>query len=221
MKRGHGIVPLTRTHPRIKIGVTGSMQSGKQELGKTWRKLGYAFVDLNPLADRARVEHRAAYEALGLDDGLGEDGKENGKFYAKILADPRLHRATMEIELPFVANAIEGHLAMLPQGTSPIVLSWGYLHQLFTLGVKVDHVILCRPARTTWVSRIQRRAAELGWRGMTETQVDNMAKILELAPDEVMEAVISAYPDDHSILDTTPEDFGAENLQHLIHTFWD
>jgi len=213
--------PLTPIEPRFIVGVTGSMQSGKQELGPTWERIGYTFVDLNPFADRARLAHFDEYVAMGLGNAIGSDGKETGAFYGRIQAEPRLHRATMEIEAPFVAQALTEYLASLPQRGAPIIVSWGYLYQLFELGIKVNHVILCRSNRETWVKRIQRRAAEMGWAGMSEEQVNGLAKLLEMDPDSIQEAVTKAYPDDHHILDTSADDWGEAKLLELIRTFWD
>lgn len=197
------------------LAVTGSMQSGKQESALVYAEFGIRFVDLNTFADAARLECRGLYEALGLSDGIEDNGKENGLFYRKILANPRLHRATMEIEIPAVLRETRELLASHPRG-APIVLSWGYAYQL-TRSITFDKVLLFRCERPIWRERIRRRGAEMGLPNFPNEVIDGIASTLEMDPDAIMREVVESVGTERTIVhDTTAPDWNVDGLRAIL-----
>ncbi len=194
------------------------MQTGKQELGPTWTRLGATFVDLNAYADCARQSFRAQYEAMGLGGAIMPDGKKNGDYYKQVLANPRLFRQAMDIELPFVVNEVRRVVGQLSGRTGPIVLSWGYLYQLFSLGIEVDHVVLCQTENDIWTRRIQNRAAQIGLANLSGDDVAWMAEILEMEQDAIEAVVAERYENRFSVFNTSADDWGASRLDYLLQS---
>ena len=196
------------------IGVTGSMQTGKQELGPTFERLGFEFLDLNQFADFARVEYRDRYEALGL--GLQPNGKETGLFFQMVAHILGLHRATMEIELPVVARETKKALAGLSTDR-PVVVSWGYVYQLLAK-LEPEFVLLTQTNQRVWLERLHRRLPQLGgaFEGVTDEQILELAATIEMMPEPIEAAVRAHMGDRYAVVDTSGDDWGAASLIETV-----
>jgi hypothetical protein len=199
---------------RFLIGVAGSMQTGKIEMGPTWSRLGATFIDLNPDMNAARLKHRAELDAIGLGGAFEADGREGAVFYRRVLADSALHHAAMEIVLPSAAQAIKERLQGERTGT--LILSGGYLHRLFRYGITVDQVVIFQSARPIWIERIKRRAEQIGLTGMTDDDVERIARILDRNPDSIEHEVSTAYHGRWTKFDTSDYGIAEANLSSLL-----
>ncbi|NTW15615.1 MAG: hypothetical protein HGA38_04610 [Candidatus Moranbacteria bacterium] len=193
------------------LGLTGSMQSGKQELRPLFESHGYVFVDLNRIVNLARLLYPRVYRSRGLN--VTNDGSEGPGYYATLAASPTLHRRIQAMENDFVIRQLAKHLDSID--SDKIVLSWGYLYQLLGF-VPVDHLLLFRSDPPIWIERIRKKAASIGFE-MTHAQVNTFAKDIEMDPVEIARSIASKIPADRlSVIDTSAEDYNKNGVDALL-----
>ncbi len=192
------------------------MQSGKQELGHIWKALGgYRFVDLNDFVDEVhRRDRDGFYAGLSLMPFLDEQGHETLTYYQMLGEVEGLHAQAQAHELAYVQE----RLAQLLTNTSKnerVVLSWGYAYQLMQRGLNFDHMFVFQSDTGVWCDRIRRAFQRLGWKGdlPTDRAVMQFAATLELDPVMVLSTVRDRMPRYHTIIDTSPSDWGEANLR--------
>lgn len=201
------------------IGLTGHFQAGKQELGHVFTGAGWAFIDLNVFAERARLEdndvHRA-YEREGLLGTILPNGRRNPLYYQKVAHVHGTHARIMDAELPVVTRMTRKVLAS-HEGDA-LVLNWGYLYRM--LGdLPLDHVLVFQSNKDIWYQRIRRRIIAMGWppeTSLTDDQILEFIQGTEMEPERVLGAVSSRFPDQHTVFDTSAPDWGEEALRAYL-----
>lgn len=209
---------------RMIIGVTGSMQSGKQEVGPVWSALGWHWLDLNDLVDDVhRRDRDSFYTELGLAPlGLKPNGRETFFYHQKIYRLPEVHRAAQDHEEAYV---LERLLEMLPGINSDrIVLNWGYVYKLLGHGIPFDHVMVFHTQQRVWLDRIHRANRErLGWEGdpLPDDGIIDMAQTIEMDADVIRRRVAEQMGQNWSLIDSSGDDWGEANLrQELVRLGW-
>ncbi len=201
----------------IVVGLTGSMQAGKQESRPIFETAGIYFLDLNDLADAARLEHRDDYLSLGVPaDAIAQTGRKTRAFYKAVLSigGRELFERMMKLEVSLVAEAIKHRLKDI--NSSVVVVNWGYLWWFFDQ-IEIDHVLVFQCDRSVWLERLRCRAEQIGWANATDDDVIELARRIDMLPEPITEAVVARFaPNQVTTIDTSPEDWGAENLRRVL-----
>lgn len=197
------------------IGVTGPMQSGKQEVGEVWGTLGWHFLDLNPFVNEVhRRDRDGLYARVGLAPlGLTPDGSETAFYYQKLYRDPDAHAIVQPHEAEYVRNRVCELLPTLPH--ERIVLSWGYLFQIHRW-FSLDHLLIFEAKREVWLNRVRRAWARLSQAqtSFSDDEILALARKIEMDPDQIREEIEeSTRPGSWSIVDTSADDWGESALR--------
>lgn len=191
------------------------MQSGKQELRPRFEELGWRFVDLNDLVDELHRRDQATFYAqLGLAPYLQDSGRETADYYRMIAEDFSLHRAAQDHELSYVIQRLRD---LWPQLEGRVVVNWGYVYQLIR-HLPFDHVMVFEAGRSVWCERVRRACRRIGWSDtdMTDAQIDQFARAIEMEPTEISACAREIMPERWSTFDTSAEDWGASSLEQAL-----
>lgn len=196
----------------------GPMQSGKQENRGTFERHGFTVLDLNDLADEVRLSDptvRATYRRLGLEGTLTATGSHGLAYYTTVLARPELQSGAVGA----VVRAVTDRLTPLleQQATDRVVVSWGYVHLLRSLLVRADHILLFTTDERVWFDRLRRRAAAMGGSSvpLSDAQIRHLIAANGMSLPSIREAIGSAGRVPHEV-DTSPDDWGGQNLSALL-----
>lgn len=198
------------------IGLTGPLQSGKQELAPVLTALGYAFLDLNKLAEQVRIsdpEVHARYAQLQLLAGLDPAGKRGMIYYQKVFHVDGTHQAVMAVELPAVMRRTRSAIESMP-GAGPLVVNWGYLYKMLET-VAPDHILIYRSRQEVWHRRIKRRMMQGGWPSdqiLGDNQIAEFLTRTEMEPERII-ATVREYNAPFSVVDTSGDDWGESELR--------
>ena len=199
------------------IGLTGSMQSGKTELRHVFEDMGFCFADLNEYADTVRSYGSPWYQQyvdLGLEGDISDDGHKRTSYYLKVMNDPALFQAMMEVELPAVKRLFEMSLRGY-RHKAPIILNWGYAYKY--LGeIPMERVIVFQSRKEVWLRKLVRRAAELGLRDMDAKKMLQLATNIDMQPEFILAKVREHMGDKVTVFDTSADDWGESQLWPML-----
>lgn len=195
----------------------GPMQSGKQENRGTFEDCGFAVVDLNDLANEARLSDptvRATYLRLGLEGTVTETGGHSLAYYTTMLARPNVQPRAVAAVVQGVAERL---VPLLRQQAGNVVVSWGYAHLVGALLAQADHILLFAADETVWFNRLRRRAAAMSGSPvpLSDAQIRRLIATNGMSLPSIKEAIAAAGRSFHCV-DTSPEDWGCQNLRTLL-----
>ena len=156
------------------------------------------------------------YAEIGLSEDLLQNGKETASYYLKISSDPALHRAAQEHETAYVVKRL---CELWPSFTGRVLVNWGYVYQIAHI-ISFDHLIVFEADRSVWYERIRRAYARSGFGGkgtLTNADIDNLARAIEMDPTEIRSWLERTLPaEDRSMFNTSDDDWGAQKLREVI-----
>lgn len=194
------------------IGLAGSIQSGKTELEHVYSEFGLKFINLNLEGDRARSSYmKPLFEEL-VPGGFMPNGKKNVNFYGKVAQTPGMFDHIMSIELPIIQEYALNSIKNNHSGT--LLLSWEYLYLLAPV-INFDKIILlnCQD-QDVWFRRLAIRSAE---RGLPNPPMDFLLDVLEKnGLTTIVSTTIKTWPTECLVVDTSTDDWGAENLRRAL-----
>jgi hypothetical protein len=201
------------------LGLTGPVQNGKGELAPVFRELGWVFHDLNDVvyADREKGSERYRQYQTLFPGCLDDEGVETGIFYRSM--NPELYRQFLIEDIPKVGRAALGYCAEALLEDQNIVLSWEYLARI--QGLPLNHMLLFTSTPQRWYGRMKERAQQLGWKKIpADGELDRIIEMLDVAPTTIEYEVRACMsPHEITMLDVTPDDWGAERLRRFLLHF--
>lgn len=199
------------TSPIRVLGVTGTVQTGKSELRNVFEECGWVFHDLNdPQCDlRAKGTERYDLFQSRFPGCIREDGAKTGEFYRSVTSEfyhPRVHE-DLELLPPVVHELIEA------AGSQRVVLAWEYL-PLIAHAIPLDHTLLFTSDHKIWMERLHIRARDRGVKGeITPELIRHMLDLLNVWPETIREQVEKHMAGKFTVVDVSPEDWGAQELR--------
>lgn len=201
------------------VGLTGPFQHGKTELRPVIENAGWRFTDLNDFQNSLRepgTERYALYNRL-MPGALDDAGGETEQYYRTIT--PELRNRLVAPEIPVVADMVNEFVSGLPDG-SKVLLSWELWPAILDL-VPIQHMLVLMQPRQRWSSRLQKRAIERGWEHLQleGAAFDHLIRIMDAVPEKILAAVAAKMPQAHTVIDVSPEDWGAMQLLEVLNSF--
>lgn len=193
------------------IGLTGTVQTGKQEFDELFEGLGVRFLNLNRFGNESRVNLHDDYKSLGLYLDYDENGTRSAKYYEKIVDNPVMFDLVREIEWPFI---LERACKWLERDRSDlIVVSWEYLPWVCDQ-IHLDHLILAEVKRDVWMSRIKKKLGILGQsEEASEAEIIRLIKILQMEPERIKMKALEVMPGKITLVDTSGDNWGSDKMK--------
>lgn len=191
-------------------GLVGTPQSAKTKINSIFPEFGIDFVNLNSAGNKMRAlgsPTRPLFDEL-VPGQLFDDGVRRPAYYLEVCRRPEILQKIMAIEIPIIQRYADEQIA---SATGPTILSWEYL-QLLSPEIIFDQVILliCQD-KDVWFKRLRFRADERGFnKAISDNQLEEIAKVHGFY--DIIDGAIERWPN-CLIVDTSPDDFGAENLR--------
>lgn len=187
------------------IGITGSMQTGKQENLHRFTHAGWEVLDLNLIAQQWRLSRPRVLCDLGLADKIEADGRKSRAWYQAVLAQPSLHIHAQAAENQHLIEMA------LPQIVPGMVVSWGYLYQLEELLAKLDFLLLFQSDHAEWLARLRRKS------GIEDDRIiQSLAQAIEMDQATIKGKMMIRFPDTMMTVDTSGDDWGAYNVETAV-----
>jgi len=203
----------------MKIALAGPPQSGKTENSVTFINTGWLFINLNETGDALRRiggSLRPAFESLTPGEPiLDSAGKRQVAYYKAVQRDPSVLQEFTILELPHIIKAAEASLAM--EGN--LVLSWEQW-ELIAGQIQVDHFLFL-DSGTAWIERLRRRAYKRGYTGqpLPDEVLVELMTASGFSPSQMLKTLVEKVGRDRVIVvDTSADDWGAENIQRALTT---
>ena len=194
-------------------GLVGTPQSAKTKINELFPKYGIEFINLNAAGNKMRAlgsPDRAFFDFI-VPGHIFDDGIRRPSYYLDICKNPEKLEAIMKREIPIIEDYAREQIAAT---TGDVILSWEYLH-LLSSEFQFDQVILliCQD-EDTWFDRLRFRANERGFpRRLSDRKIKEIIKVHGFR--QIIEGSIARW-NECLIVDTSPEDFGAENLEFIL-----
>lgn len=192
------------------IGLTGPVQTGKQELGYVFNEFGISFTNLNSEGDLARSTYlKDEFERL-VPKGFYPNGWRNAEYYLKVCQTPGLFDQIMDIELPVISKYARKSIS----GGMNVVLSWEYLYLLSNI-VYFDHIIIFHCAdQNKWYDRLLGKSKVKGFNNPSKSLIETI--IREHYFDRIIPNSLNIWNDKCILVDTSSDDWGEANLSQVL-----
>lgn len=200
----------------IVVGLTGPFQHGKSELRPQIEGAGWRFIDLNDFQNARRLPGSARYDLYQqhLPGSLNHRGSFTASYYQQIT--PEMRAVMLPAEAADVAEMARQAIAALA-GSDRAIISWETWPSIIGQ-VPIDHMIVLRQSRERWFQRLHQRIVARGWGSWTpgDDELQRIITTLGAEPEDTQAAMVRAMPDAHTIVDVSPDDWGAPELLRVL-----
>lgn len=197
------------------LGIAGTVQTGKSELAPVFAECGWSFLDINDQQCdlRARGTERYDMYMSRFPGCLKPCGSKTGQFYE--LVDPGFYqervREDINLVIPMVLDWCRN------QGSAPVALSWEYL-PFVASELGLEHTLLFESSDDVWMRRLDARLRSRGFQGDVTTDIiRRILDMLDVWPSKIRAQVEEKMAGRFSVIDVSPENWGADTLRQWLH----
>ena len=202
----------------MKIALAGPPQSGKTENANAIAAVGWQFINLNETGDALRRFDgplRHVFEELAPGKPiLDKAGKRQAAYYEAVKGDPSVLERFTTLELPHIIQAAKAGVST--EGNA--VLSWEQWELIADI-IHIDRFLFLDSRPEVWIERLRQRAYKRGYSGpplpdnvlvgLMATSGFSLSRMLAVLTEKVGRDRIT-------VVDTSPDDWGAENIQQAL-----
>lgn len=195
-------------------GLTGTVQTGKQELDEVFAEHGIRFINLNIFSAEFRAENKEEYYRLGFKHAdFSPLGRRWASYYERFAEIPGLFEKVKALEWPHMIGETKRVLARV-HGTA--ILSWEYLADCQD-ELPVGHMILAAISTEKLLERLTRKLFELKRdRAAANEEMLKLLRQIRLEPERIQAQVEAVMGTRYTVVDTGGDDWGEEAMRKFL-----